>query len=97
MASVAAIQKVKVFLRIRHTALDEEIADEIEACKADLGIVGVQNAEESDPTIMEAIKLWCKAHNQDDPDESEKWMNAYNALKATLMMAGGYGGAKRAH
>ena len=92
MAELSTIHRVKTFLRIKHSALDEEIADQIEACKADLGIVGVHNAAERDPTIIEAIKLWCKAHVTDDPDESAKWMSAYNALKGTLKVAAGYGG-----
>lgn len=94
MAAAEIIAKVKTDLRISHTALDTDLSDIIDACAADLRIVGVQVAEPPDKTILAAIKLYCRAAYTDDTDKAEAYMARYNAMKATLMMAEGYGGAK---
>ena len=48
-------------LRIRrdNTAFDDEVADLIAACKADLRKHGVVKISESDPLIKQAVKLYC--------------------------------------
>lgn len=89
------IQKVKTNLRISHTALDDDLADSISACLKDLEICGVQapvpdDPQETDPLIMNAIKLYCKAEFTDDADKAAKYMTRYDALKSSLMMAEGY-------
>lgn len=92
MADVAIIAKVKTDLRISHAALDADISDMIDACAADLRIVGVQVVEPPDKTVLAAIKLYCRAAYTDDTDKATAYMARYNAMKATLMMAEGYGG-----
>lgn len=92
MASTATIEKIKTDLRISHTALDGDISDTIDACLADLVIVGVDAPDETDTTILAAVKLYCRAAYTDDQAKATAYMERYNALKATLMMAEGYGG-----
>ena len=85
------LPKIKTALRISHAALDEDIQADIEACMADLEVCGVTYASTTDPLIFNAVKLFCKAGYTDDPVKAEKFMARYNALKASLMMAEGYG------
>ena len=59
--------------------------------KADLRVVGIVYASEEDPLIFNAIKLYCKSTNAEDPAEAAKWLERYEALKSCLMMAEGYG------
>ena len=53
----------KKCLRIRrdNTAFDDEVADLIAACKADLRKHGVVKISESDPLIKQAVKLYARA------------------------------------
>lgn len=85
------IAKVKASLRIRHTALDEELNDQIEACLNDLQLLGIP-ADEGDVTILNAIKLWCRAWNTEDVDRAVKYTEMYGQQKTFLMMSHGYGG-----
>lgn len=60
------LTKVKNYLRISHTKLDDDVADSISACLADLRVCGVRNPSEDtedviDPLVLNAVKLYCKA------------------------------------
>lgn len=87
------IYKLKQGLRISHSKLDDDILADVEACLADLKLVGVIYANEEDPLIFNAIKLWCRSLYTDDPAKSAEYLRRYEALKACLMMAEGYGWA----
>lgn len=91
MATQETLDKVKQSIRRRHDKLDADLMGDIEACLADLRVCGVTHAPETDPLIYRAIKLYCLAANTDDPAKSAKYQQGYDALKATLMMAEGYG------
>lgn len=93
MADNVTIGKVKTDLRISNTHLDESIKDEIDACVQDLKICGVPTPKETDPAILSAIKLWCRRWHSDDPVKMQRYGDAYDALKGTLQVAEGYGGA----
>lgn len=86
------LSKIKTSLRISHTALDEDVSDTIAACLTDLGVCGVQDPgeQETDPLILNAVKLYCKAEYTDDTAKAAAYLERYNALKSCLMMAGGY-------
>lgn len=83
--------KLKQGLRISHDKLDEDLAADVDACLADLKLVGVIYADETDPLVFNAIKLWCRSLYTDDPAKSAEYLRRYEALKACLMMAEGYG------
>ena len=92
----ALLSKIKNSLRISHTALDEDVSDNVTACLADLQVCGVVKSkldatEELDPLILNAVKMYCKAAYTDDPVKAARYQNGYDALKACLMMAEGYG------
>lgn len=96
MATEATLKKVKAAIRITHTALDDEIDSDIEACLADLRIHGIQEPAEADPLIYNAIKLYCKANYTDDTAKAEAYRKSYDSLRDSLKMAEGYGWEKEA-
>ena len=85
------LNKVKLALRISHNKLDEDIQADIDACKADLEVCGVVFAPVNDPLVFNAVKLWCRSLYTDDPGKGAEYMARYEKLKASLMMASGYG------
>ena len=85
------LNKVKTTLRISHDKLDPDIQDSIDACMADLEACGVIHATATDPLIVNAVKLFCRAAFTDDPEKGAEWLRRYDALKSCLMMAEGYG------
>lgn len=88
---MTTLEKIKQAIRISHSKLDEDIQADIEACMADLRLCGVIYADESDPLIFNAIKLWCRSLYTDDTAKGAEWLRRYEALKACLMVAEGYG------
>lgn len=84
------LEKVKLSLRIKHSKLDDEINDLIEACKIDLSISGVRKIEETDPIIIRAVIIYCKANFGLDNKESEKYQKSYDLLKQSLTLCGDY-------
>lgn len=90
MAAIETILKIKTDLRISHTALDDDLADQIDACLQDLRVCGVSLPDESDPLVLNALKLWSRANYTGDTAKAAAYMQRYDALKACLMMAEGY-------
>ena len=83
------LEKVKLALRIKTTAFDEEIQGLIAAALADLGIAGVIALDETDPLIIRAVTTYCRA-NFGTPDEYERLKTSYDEQKAQLQTATGY-------
>lgn len=93
------LDKVKNALRVKTAAFDDEIQDLIDACKADLRLVGVNVPEDTpaegkeaaagDTLITRAIVLYAKA-NFGYSEDSEKYRAAYDYLKCSLSLAGDY-------
>lgn len=90
------LKRIKQAIRRTHDKLDEDLQADIDACVADLRAVGIIYADETDPLIYNAIKLWCRALDTDDPAKSAEYMRRYEALKAGLTMAEGYGWPREA-
>lgn len=84
------LDKVKLALRIKNTALDAEINDLIEACKLDLSITGVKVIDETDVLIQRAIIVYCKANFGLDNSDSEKYQKSYDLLKEHLALCSDY-------
>lgn len=85
------LNKVKAFIRISHTKLDGDITDSIDACLADLRAHGVIYKDNTDPLILNAVKLYCKSLYTDDTAKAAEYMNRYGALRDCLKAAEGYG------
>lgn len=82
----------KKCLRIRrdNTAFDDEVADLIAACKADLRKHGVVKISESDPLIKQAVKLYCKGNFGYSGDDAERFQKSYESLANSLSLCGDY-------
>ena len=89
------VLKIKNSIRIKHTALDDDIEDTIRAALEDLAVCGVtappaDDPQDMDPLILNAVKLFCKVEYTDDPAKSAVFQRRYDSLKSCLMMADGY-------
>lgn len=91
MAFDKTLAKIKLSLRTSHRKLDEDILADIDACLADLKVCGITHAGEDDPLIFNAIKLYCRSLYTDDVVKGAAYLERYEKLKASLMMAEGYG------
>ena len=86
------LEEVKLALRIKSTALDEDINGLIDACKADMRIAGIrapdvaEGAAITKPIIKRAIILYCKADYNVD-DSAERYLATYENLKAALSLS----------
>lgn len=88
---MTTLEKIKLAIRRSHDKLDEDLQADIDAALADLRLCGIIYAEEGDPLIFNAIKLYCRSTNTDDPAKAAEWLRRYEALKACLQIAEGYG------
>ena len=88
---MTTLEKIKLGIRRSHDKLDEDLQADIDFAKADLQRVGIVHKTEEDPLIFNAIKLYCRSANTDDPVKAAEWLRRYEELKACLMMAEGYG------
>ncbi|EPR12494.1 head-tail connector protein [Ruminiclostridium papyrosolvens] len=86
---MALIDDVKLSLRIKTDAFDDEINPLIEACKIDLKLAGVNVIEETDPLIKRAVILYAKA-NFGYSEDSEKYKIAYDMQKNSLALSQKY-------
>lgn len=82
------VEKVKRDLRISHSKLDEDIQDNIEACKLDMERVGI-NPLKSDLLMEKAIKLYCRWQYNFE-NQADRYMNAYQSLRNALSLCGDY-------
>lgn len=87
----STLAKIKLAIRRSHNKLDDDLQADIDACLADLELAGIIYATEEDPLIYNAIKLYCRSTNTDDPAKAAEWLQRYTDLKACLQMAEGYG------
>lgn len=84
------LQKVKAYLRIKSDVLDDEINDSIDAAIQSLKISGVTLINKSDPLIVQAVKVYCKAQFETDTSKSEKYMQSFEHLKQSLSLSSDY-------
>lgn len=89
--ATATLDKVKAFIPIRHTKLDADIQDNITSCLTDLRVHGIVYADESDPLILNAVKLYCKSLYLEEPAKAAEYMRRYVVLRDCLKVAEGYG------
>lgn len=84
------LASIKLALRIKSSAFDEEIIELIESSKIDLQVSGITKIKEDDPLIRQAIKTYCKANFGLDNKDSEKYQSSYESLKQHLSLCGDY-------
>lgn len=83
------LEKIKISLRIKTNAFDDEITDLINAALADLGIAGVVNTAETDPLVIMAVTTYCRVHFG-EPSDFDRLKKSYDEQKAQLQTATGY-------
>lgn len=84
------LEKIKLSLRIKTDRLDEEIQDLIDACLLDLSVSGVNKVDETDPLILQAVRLYCKSMFGLDNKDSDKYYQSYTLIKHALALCGDY-------
>lgn len=89
LESAALLEDMKLALRIKSSAYDDEIEGLILACKADLKIAGVDIVDETDPLTKQAIRIYVKGHFGYD-ENSERFKQAYESLKRVMPLASEY-------
>ena len=86
---MATLDKVKMGLRIKTSAYDEELADLITAAKLDMGIAGVVIPSTLDEIVTRAIITYCKM-SFGLPEDYDRLKRSYDEQKAQLVTATGY-------
>ena len=77
---------VKLALRIKMDAFNDELNDLIAAAKLDLGVAGVvypENENEIDSLVRRAIITYCRV-NFGTPDDYDRLKRSYDERKAQL-------------
>ncbi|GHU74711.1 hypothetical protein FACS1894188_03810 [Clostridia bacterium] len=89
------LEKVKVSLRVSGDVFDSELTDLIASARGDLARVGIVAAkedmetDETRPLVHRAVILYCKGYFGYE-ENSEKFVKAYERLRDSLSMTGGY-------
>lgn len=90
------VKSIKDSMRIKHSALDEDIKENIEAATADMIRVGVQpysNAKKKklkdDHLIRKALELYCKAQ-ANYLGKGPQFEASYEKLRDALSLCGDY-------
>ena len=84
------LNKVKLALRIKTDAFDEELNELIMAAATDLGIAGViVKSENPEPILSRAIITYCKM-SFGLPEDYDRLKRSYDEQKAQLSNATGY-------
>lgn len=86
---MATLDKVKMGLRIKTTAYDEELTDLIAAAQTDLGIAGVVVPSTLDEIVTRAITTYCKM-SFGLSEDYDRLKRSYDEQKAQLVTATGY-------
>lgn len=82
--------RVKKSLRISNNVFDDEITDLIESALADLRLAGIFFTDETDPLIVRAVNVYCKANFGYDNVDADRFNHSYLMLKQHLSFSGDY-------
>lgn len=83
------LSRVKLALRIKTNAFDDEITGLINAALMDLGLVGI-SIPSNDELVTTAVITYVKLHFG-DPSDPDRLKKSYDEQKAQLITATGYG------
>lgn len=83
------LEKIKLNLRIKQSAFDEQIVDIIEFVKKDLTDVGIVNLDENDPIIIQVCTLKAKS-DFDYQGKGDWYLKQYEKLKSTISIRKDY-------
>lgn len=90
------VKDIRSSMRIKHSALDDDIRNNIESAAADMAMVGVQPYSDTenktlkeDPLIRKAVELYCKAQ-ADYMEKGDRFEASYEKLRDSLSLCGDY-------
>lgn len=86
------LDKIKMALRIKTDAYNDELTGLMRAGLIDLGFGGAMNevlTEDADPVVTQAVITYCKM-NFGLPDDYDRLKKSYDEQKAQLGTATGY-------
>lgn len=83
------LEKVKMALRIKTNAYDDELTDLITSAQLDLGVAGVIVPDDIDALVTRAIITYCKIHFG-LPEDADRLKRSYDEQKAQLVTCTGY-------
>lgn len=92
MQEELSLEKIKKDLRISHSKLDEDIQDNIDACKLDLKRVGI-DVTKSDVLLEKSIKLFLRWQYNFE-NQADRYRNAYESLRNALSLCEDYRNSK---
>lgn len=83
------LEKIKLSMRIFHSALDADIQSNIEACMQELRRVGIlesiTTADSEEVLIIKAAEFYCK-WQYDFHSKGEQWQKAFENLRDALSL-----------
>lgn len=82
------LDKVKLAMRIKTNAFDDQIRGLINAAMADLDRVGIV-APETNPLICQAVVTYC-LYSFGSPDDYDRLKTSYEQQRANLSSSTGY-------
>ena len=86
------IDKIRLSLKFDDNSLDGDIQDSIDAAMADLKLSGISESKivETDPLIIRAVKVFCKAEFATDDKEASRYKESYEMIKCHLALSSDY-------
>ena len=84
------LESIKTALRISSIDFDSEIIELIDAAKIELKISGVNKIDETDPLIMRAIIIYCKANFGYDNPDAKRFSESFDNLRQHLSSSSDY-------
>lgn len=82
---MSILADIKLSMRITHTALDDDIQRNIDACFQDLYRVGIHSISNADSLEYKAVELYCK-WQYDYQGKGEQFQKNYEALRDALSL-----------
>lgn len=83
------LEEMRLMLRIKHTAIDEELETLKASFLTDLDMCGVKHIPDGDPLAKSCLRMylrWMEDYNND----SDRYKDAYNGLKIAMSLAEEY-------
>jgi hypothetical protein len=90
---MALLDDIKLVMRISSTAYDDEINDCIDAAKAEMGLVGINDdlIVATDALVKGCIITYVKANFGWDNPDAERWQRSYEMRRNHLSLSREYG------
>jgi len=85
---MALINVAKTALRLTTNALDDELADEIDACLLRLHLAGAEGADE-DPLVKDAVRAFVRWQH-DFCGRGDEWKTCFEELRDAMGLSDDY-------